>query len=73
MIMPYNAHMIKKSELIEYLGGTAMNAACRLGYDTIRPDNNITRLPDVLTKRQDKVIIMRMKAKRIAVPDGWVK
>ena len=65
--------MIKKDDLIKYLGGTAMIAACRLGYDTIRPDNNITRLPETLTKRQAGVIIMRMKAKRIAVPAKWQK
>ena len=65
--------MIKKTSLIKYLGGTAMIAAYRLGYDTIRPDNNITRLPDVLTKRQATVIIMRMKANRIDIPAGWPK
>jgi hypothetical protein len=65
--------MIKKSELIKYLGGTAMNAACQLGYDVIRPDNNITRLPDILTKRQQGVILMRMKANRIPIPDKWLK
>lgn len=49
-----------------------MSAACRLGYDTIRPDNNITRLPDVLTKRQLDVIIMRMRAKREKIPAHWL-
>lgn len=63
--------MIKKSELIEYLGGTAMSAGCMLGYDCIRPDNNITRLPTVLTKRQAGVIIMRMKAAGIRIPRKW--
>lgn len=65
--------MIKKIDLIKRLGGTAMIAAVRLGYNTARPDNNITRLPDILTKRQTAVIIMRMKAKRIAVPTRWMK
>jgi uncharacterized SAM-dependent methyltransferase len=73
MFVPYNAHMIKKADLIKLLGGSPVNVAARLGYDGIRADNNITRLPDVLTKRQDAVIIMRMKAKRIAVPDKWQK
>lgn len=49
-----------------------MSAACRLGYDTIRPDNNITRLPDVLTKRQLDVIIMRLRAKREKIPPRWL-
>ena len=73
MIMPYDTPMIKKSELIEYLGGSAMNAGCRLGYDHIRPDNNIIRLPDVLTKRQAGVIIMRMRANNIPIPRKWLK
>lgn len=69
---PRKLSMIKKSDLIEYLGGTPMNAACRLGYDTIRPDNNITRLPKILTAQQEKVIRMRMKSKRIKIPAEWL-
>ena len=68
----YNAAM-KKQDLITYLGGTAMTAAIRLGYNSTRPDNNIIRLPEVLTKRQADAIIMRMKAKRIKVPPEWLK
>ena len=50
-----------------------MTAAIRLGYNSTRPDNNIIRLPEVLTKRQADAIIMRMKAKRIKVPPEWLK
>lgn len=73
MFVPYNAPMIKKAELIKLLGGSSVTVASRLGYEGIRADNNISRLPDVLTKRQASVVIMRMKAKRIAVPAGWLK
>lgn len=64
--------MIKKSELIEYLGGTSVRAAHSLGYTCYRAENNINRLPDVLTERQVNLVIMRMKAKRIKVPVHWL-
>lgn len=57
-----------KQQLIEYLGGTPVLAAKKLGYDGYRGENNIYSLPDVLTARQCRVIVMRMKAARIKVP-----
>lgn len=63
--------MITKQQLIEYLGGSAIKAANSLGYKHKRADNNINRLPDVLTDKQSDAIILRMKAKRIKVPHEW--
>lgn len=57
-----------KQALIDYLGGNTVLAAKKLGYDGHRGENNIYSLPDVLTTRQCKVIVMRMKAARIKVP-----
>lgn len=63
--------MITKQDLLDNLGGTYSNVAKKLGYTGFRADNNISRLPDVLTHRQIRVIIMRMKANRIKVPKEW--
>lgn len=65
--MRYNVGM-KKQDLIDYLGGTPSEAAKRLGYSGYRADNNITRLPVKLTPKQCDVIIMRMKANKIRLP-----
>jgi len=62
--------MITKDKLIAYFG-TAQIAAEQLGYGAVRGDNNITRLPDVLTKRQASAILMRMRAANIKIPKGW--
>ena len=62
---------MKKQELIDLLGGTTSKAAKRLGYTGWRADNNVSRLPDTLTERQSRVIIMRLKAKRIKYPNEW--
>ena len=64
--------MITKNDLLNYLGGTNINCARKLGYTGTRADNNINRLPDILTKRQLDAIIVRMKVKRIKVPPHWV-
>lgn len=64
--------MITKQDLLNRLGGTYTNVAHNLGYTGFRPDNNISRLPDVLTDRQAGVIRMRMKAKRIKIPKEWL-
>ena len=63
--------MVTKQNLLDYLGGTYSNVARKLGYVGIRGDNNISRLPDVLTDRQLGVIKMRMLAKRIKIPNHW--
>lgn len=62
---------IVKKKLIELLGGTNTTAARALGYSGLRADNNISRLPDVLTERQSASIVLRMKANRIKVPVEW--
>ena len=64
--------MITRQQLLNYCGGTYANVARKLGYKGPRADNNIRQLPDILTDRQAGVIIMRMKAKRIAVPKEWL-
>lgn len=64
--------MITKQDLLNNLGGTYSNVARKLGYVGIRADNNISRLPDVLTDRQLDVIFMRMKANRIKIPPHWL-
>lgn len=63
--------MVTKQDLLNHLGGTYSNVARKLGYIGFRADNNISRLPDILTDRQIKVVILRMKARRIKVPKGW--
>lgn len=72
MVLPYTVCMITKQSLLDNLGGTHSKVARKLGYVGNRADNNIIRLPDILTERQANVIIMRMKAKRIPVPKDWV-
>ena len=64
--------MITKQDLLNHLGGTYTNVARKLGYAHVRADNNISRLPGVLTERQLAVIIMRMRARRIKVPAHWI-
>lgn len=64
--------MITKQKILNYLGGTHSKVARRLGYKGPRADNNIIRLPDILTPRQCDSIILRMKAKRIPVPKEWL-
>ena len=64
--------MITKLELINYLGGSNSSAAKELGYTGYRADNNVSRLPYVLTDRQLGVIIMRMRSRRIKVPTEWL-
>jgi hypothetical protein len=61
---------MNKRKLIEYLGGTCEKAAHRLGYASDNARNNIQRLSDPLTDRQVQTIIMRMKAKRIKIPES---
>jgi len=63
--------MITKQDLLNNLGGTYSNVARKLGYVGNRADNNISRLPDILTDRQIAVIFMRMKAARIKIPNAW--
>lgn len=70
-VYAYNARMITKQELLEYLGGTHSSVARKLGYTGKRADNNIIRLPDILTNRQRDIVFMRMKAMRIKIPLHW--
>jgi len=60
---------MKKQDLIDLLGGTAVKAANRLGY---AHRNSVQRLDAELTDRQVKDIIMRLRAKRIKFPAEWV-
>jgi hypothetical protein len=64
--------MITKNDLLSHLGGTYSNCARKLGYSGPRADNNISRLPEVLTDRQAAAIMLRMKAKRIKIPPEWL-
>lgn len=70
-VLHYHTKMITKQNLLDHLGGTYTNVARKLGYKGFRADNNITRLPDVLTDNQVGVILMRMRARRIKVPASW--
>ena len=60
---------MKKSELIEYLGGTADSAAKKLDF---AHRNSVQRYGEYLTPRQCADVIRRMKANRIKVPVLWV-
>lgn len=46
--------------------------ARKLGYKHARSDNNLRKLPDILTTSQATAIVLRMKANRIKVPKHWV-
>jgi hypothetical protein len=59
-----------KKKLIEYLGGTCKAAAEKLDYKSANARCNIQRLSDPLTPRQVQTITMRMKAKRIKIPES---
>lgn len=72
LILLYYSPMITKQDLLNNLGGTYSNVARKLGYTGFRADNNISRLPSVLTEKQVAVILMRMRARRIKVPAGWL-
>jgi hypothetical protein len=65
--------MVTKQQILNHMGGTCSNVARKLGYAGPRADNNISRLPDVLTDKQISAIVMRMRAKRIKVPEYWFK
>lgn len=60
---------MNKKELIEHLGGTAEKAAKRLDF---AHRNSVQRYKDVLTDRQVKDVVRRMKANRIKFPAEWV-
>lgn len=64
--------MITKDMLHKLLGKSNADVAKRLGYTGYRADNNISRLPAILTNRQARVIIMRMRAENIKVPKSWM-
>ena len=59
---------MNKKDLIELLGGTAERAATKLGYSH---RNSIQRFPDVLTDSQVNVVLLRMRAVRIPIPQNW--
>jgi hypothetical protein len=63
--------MFTKQQLIEHIGGSYSEIAKKLGYKHRRADNNIARLPDLLTERQQDAIMFRMRAKRIKIPVEW--
>jgi hypothetical protein len=60
---------MKKYDLVKYLGGNVIKAAEKLGYIH---RNSIYQLPETLTDRQAKCVMMRMKAKRIKIPPEWL-
>jgi predicted GIY-YIG superfamily endonuclease len=62
---------IKKQDLLALFNGSSSYAAKKLGYDGTRADNNIIRLPEILSIRQAEKIILRMKANRIKIPKHW--
>ena len=66
-IMPQYLGM-KKSDLIEHLGGTAEKAAHALD---LAHRNSVQRYPEELTERQCKDVIRRMKALGIKYPRKW--
>jgi len=53
---------MEKRKLIDSLGGTCEKAAEKLGF---AHRNSVQRLNDTLTTRQEKDILMRLKANRI--------
>ena len=59
---------MKKTDLIDLLGGTAEKAAKTLGY---AHRNSVQRFPFILTARQISVVELRMRAAGIKLPTTW--
>ena len=59
-----------KNIVIDYLGGSPKRAAVALGYKSTQIVYN---WPKLISDTLLAAIVLRMKAKRIAVPDGWMK
>ena len=59
-----------KNIVIDYLGGSPKRAAQSLGYKSTQIVYN---WPKLIGGTLLAAIVLRMKAKRIAVPDGGVK